>query len=190
MACTDHLHCVRRIVIKATVLSAHDKGSHAEVRVKVRKVLRSGKLLLSQGTQTLYPLSWTSRGCTCPILNPGTAHTYSQNDPPLPQPKKSSILPCPTLPRPKAPYSPIKTLSPYTNMYTSADIDCSLTEFPPKVTHTDGSFTVHSPGVDYLLAGPEEIKSGRLLVTLQSVALPWRPGLDVLVTKELRRGCP
>ncbi|XP_035245497.1 netrin-4 isoform X1 [Anguilla anguilla] len=102
-------------VIKGTVLSAHDKGSHAEVRVKVRKVLRSGQGLLSQGTHTLYPLSWTSRGCTCPVLN---------------------------------------------------------------------------PGVDYLLAGPEEAKSGRLLVTMQSVALPWTPALGDQVTKGLQRGCP
>ena len=58
-------------VIKASVLSAHDKGSHAEVQVKVRKVLRSGKVALYQGTVSIYPLSWTSRGCTCPILNPG-----------------------------------------------------------------------------------------------------------------------
>lgn len=59
------------IVIKASVLSAHDKGSHAEVQVKVRKVLQSGKVALNLGTISIYPLSWTSRGCTCPILNPG-----------------------------------------------------------------------------------------------------------------------
>lgn len=58
-------------VIKASVLSAHDKGSHAEVQVKVRKVLQSGQVALSLGTISIYPLSWTSRGCTCPILNPG-----------------------------------------------------------------------------------------------------------------------
>lgn len=58
-------------VIKASVLSAHDKGSHAEVQVKVRKVLHSGQVALSLGTISIYPLSWTSRGCTCPILNPG-----------------------------------------------------------------------------------------------------------------------
>lgn len=62
-------------VIKASVLSAHDKGTHAVVQVKVRKVLRSGIVPLSQGTHSLYPLSWTSRGCTCPVLNPGTAHS-------------------------------------------------------------------------------------------------------------------
>ncbi|KAJ8395761.1 hypothetical protein AAFF_G00029980 [Aldrovandia affinis] len=102
-------------VIKATVMSAHDKGSHAEVEVKVRKILRSGQVSLFQGTHTLYPLSWTSRGCTCPILN---------------------------------------------------------------------------PGVDYLLAGPEEAESGRLLVTMQSVVVPWTPGLGDHVTKGLQQGCP
>lgn len=60
-------------VIKASVLSAHDKGSHAEVQVKIRKVLQSGQVALSLGTISMYPLSWTSRGCTCPILNPGKA---------------------------------------------------------------------------------------------------------------------
>lgn len=58
-------------VIKAIVLSAHDKGSHAEVQVKVRKVFQSGQVALYLGTSRIYPLSWTSRGCTCPILNPG-----------------------------------------------------------------------------------------------------------------------
>ncbi|KAM8915860.1 netrin-4 [Spinachia spinachia] len=57
--------------IKAIVLSAHDKGSHAEVQVKVRKVLQSGNVPLYLGTISIYPVSWTSRGCTCPILNPG-----------------------------------------------------------------------------------------------------------------------
>ncbi|XP_036387946.1 netrin-4 [Megalops cyprinoides] len=102
-------------VIKASVLSAHDKGSHAEVWVKVRKVLRSGQVALSQGTHTLYPLSWTSRGCTCPVLN---------------------------------------------------------------------------PGMEYLLAGPEEAESGRLLVTVQSVVVPWTPWLGGQVTEGLRQGCP
>lgn len=66
-------------VIKASVLSAHDKGSHAEVQVKVRKVLRSGQVALYLGTISIYPLSWTSRGCTCPILNPGeTSSKYDK----------------------------------------------------------------------------------------------------------------
>ncbi|XP_013988841.2 netrin-4 isoform X1 [Salmo salar] len=102
-------------VIKASVLSAHDKGSYAEVQVKVRKVLRSGQVPLSQGTHSVYPLSWTSRGCTCPILN---------------------------------------------------------------------------PGVEYLLAGPEEVETERLLVTMQSVVVPWTPQLGTHISEGLRQGCP
>ncbi|TTB85612.1 Netrin-4 [Bagarius yarrelli] len=101
-------------VIKASVLSAHDKGTHAVVLVKVRKVLRSGRVPLSQGTHSLYPLSWTSRGCTCPVLN---------------------------------------------------------------------------PGVEYLLAGSEEAESGRLLVTVQSLVVPWTSTLSFLVSEALRQGC-
>ncbi|KAL7843675.1 hypothetical protein AOLI_G00251870 [Acnodon oligacanthus] len=100
--------------MKASVLSAHDKGTHAVVQVKVRKVLRSGLLPLSQGTRSLYPLSWTSRGCTCPVLNPGG---------------------------------------------------------------------------DYLLAGPEDVESGRLLVTLQSLVVPWTSTLGFLVSEAVRQGC-
>lgn len=59
------------------MLSAHDKGSHAEVHVKVRKVLHSGRTALSLGTISVYPLSWTSRGCTCPLLNPGKMYRNS-----------------------------------------------------------------------------------------------------------------
>ncbi|KAF3689532.1 Netrin-4 Beta-netrin Precursor [Channa argus] len=102
-------------MIKASVLSAHDKGSHAEVEVKVRKVLRSGLVALYLGTVSIYPLSWTSRGCTCPILN---------------------------------------------------------------------------PGVEYLLAGPEEPGTGRLLVTLQSIVVPWTARLGLLISDGLRNGCP
>uniref|UniRef100_A0A3Q2NZH0 Netrin-1 n=1 Tax=Fundulus heteroclitus TaxID=8078 RepID=A0A3Q2NZH0_FUNHE len=101
-------------VIKASVLSAHDKGSHAEVRVKVREVLRSGEAPLRLGTVSVYPLSWTSRGCTCPVLN---------------------------------------------------------------------------PGLKYLLAGPEEPGTGRLLVTMQSVAVPWTPRLALFLLEGLRNGC-
>ncbi|XP_016089009.1 netrin-4-like isoform X1 [Sinocyclocheilus grahami] len=101
-------------VIKASVLSAHDKGTHAVVLVKVRKVFRSGKLPLSQGTYSLYPLSWTSRGCTCPILNPGG---------------------------------------------------------------------------NYLLAGPEDVDAGRLLVTMQSLVVLWTPILGFQVTEALHQGC-
>ncbi|XP_054624127.1 netrin-4 [Dunckerocampus dactyliophorus] len=60
-------------VLKAKVLSAHDKGSHAEVEVKVQKVL-SQKVKIQRGVVTLYPESWTARGCTCPILNPGVEY--------------------------------------------------------------------------------------------------------------------
>uniref|UniRef100_A0A8C7FNU1 Si:dkey-202e22.2 n=1 Tax=Oncorhynchus kisutch TaxID=8019 RepID=A0A8C7FNU1_ONCKI len=102
-------------VIKASVLSAHDKGSHAEVQVKVRKVLRSGQVPLSHGTHSLYPISWTIRGCTCPILN---------------------------------------------------------------------------PGVEYMLAGPEEAGTGRLLVTMQSVVVPWTSQLGAHISEGLRQGCP
>lgn len=59
-------------VLKVKVLSAHDKGSHAEVEVKVQKVLsHNTRVKLQKGRVTLYPESWTARGCTCPILNPG-----------------------------------------------------------------------------------------------------------------------
>ncbi|CAL8340214.1 unnamed protein product [Lota lota] len=102
-------------VIKVSVLSAHDKGSHAEVQVKVRKVLRSGQVSLSLGTISVYPLTWTSRGCTCPILN---------------------------------------------------------------------------PGMDYLLAGPEDPETGRLLVTLQSVVALWTPRLGLNLSQGLRHECP
>ncbi|KAJ3611955.1 hypothetical protein NHX12_020234 [Muraenolepis orangiensis] len=62
-------------VLKVKVLAAHDKGSHAEVEVKVQKVLRqSAKARLEHGRVTLFPESWTARGCTCPILNPGAEY--------------------------------------------------------------------------------------------------------------------
>uniref|UniRef100_UPI00398EB1C0 netrin-4-like isoform X2 n=1 Tax=Pristiophorus japonicus TaxID=55135 RepID=UPI00398EB1C0 len=57
-------------VIKARVLSAHDKGTHAEVNVKVKKVMKTGKVKITRGNRSIYPESWTNRGCTCPILNP------------------------------------------------------------------------------------------------------------------------
>nr|XP_056702665.1 netrin-4 isoform X1 [Euleptes europaea] len=61
-------------VLKAKILSAHDKGSHAEVNVKIKKVLKSTKLKIFRGKRILYPESWTNRGCTCPILNPGLTY--------------------------------------------------------------------------------------------------------------------
>lgn len=58
------------LVVK--VMSAHDKGSHAEVEVKVKKVLyQNPGMKIRRGSITLYPESWTDHGCTCPILNPG-----------------------------------------------------------------------------------------------------------------------
>lgn len=63
-------------VLKIKILSAHDKGSHAEVNVKIKKVLKSTKLKILRGKRTLYPESWTNRGCTCPILNPGEHSTF------------------------------------------------------------------------------------------------------------------
>lgn len=54
------------------VTSAHDRGSHAEVEVKVKKVLhQSPGMKIQKKNVTLYPESWTVQGCTCPILNPG-----------------------------------------------------------------------------------------------------------------------
>ncbi|CAN9508481.1 unnamed protein product [Ophioblennius macclurei] len=62
-------------VLKVRVLAAHDKGSHAEVEVKVQKVLsQNTKVKIQRGRVTLYPESWTARGCTCPILNPGAEY--------------------------------------------------------------------------------------------------------------------
>ncbi|XP_048865308.1 netrin-4 [Brienomyrus brachyistius] len=62
-------------VLKVKILSAHDKGSHAEVEVKVKKILtQNTKVKLPRGRLTLYPESWTARGCTCPVLNPGTEY--------------------------------------------------------------------------------------------------------------------
>ncbi len=130
-------------VIKASVLSAHDKGTHAVVLVKVRKVFRSGKLPLSQGTHSLYPLSWTSRGCTCPILNPGTAP----------------------------------------NNYLGHGFDSV------KFAIREVTFVSPSLGRNYLLAGPEDVDSGRLLVTLQSLVVPWTPILGFQVTEALHQGC-
>ncbi|XP_061523171.1 netrin-4 [Phycodurus eques] len=71
----SHLFCTMNYayVLKVKVLSAHDKGSHAEVEAKVQKVL-SQKVKLQRGRVTLYPESWTARGCTCPILNPGAEY--------------------------------------------------------------------------------------------------------------------
>lgn len=50
-------------------------------------------------------------------------------------------------------------------------------------------FPVNS-GTKYLLAGPEEPGSGRLLVTMQSVVVPWTPQLALFISEGLRNGCP
>ncbi|KAL7876122.1 hypothetical protein AOLI_G00110850 [Acnodon oligacanthus] len=67
--------------LKVRVLAAHDKGSHAEVDVKVLKVLWNRSILrLTQGMLTLYPESWTSRGCTCPVLYPGEEYLVAGHE--------------------------------------------------------------------------------------------------------------
>uniref|UniRef100_A0A8C4VZ58 Netrin-1 n=1 Tax=Gopherus evgoodei TaxID=1825980 RepID=A0A8C4VZ58_9SAUR len=71
---TDFCQMKYAYVIKARILSAHDKGTHAEVVVKVKKVLKSGKVKIARSNRSIYPESWTNRGCTCPILNPGTEY--------------------------------------------------------------------------------------------------------------------
>lgn len=59
-------------VLVLRVMSAHDRGSHAEVEVIVKKVLYQGPAVkIQKKNVTLYPESWTVQGCTCPILNPG-----------------------------------------------------------------------------------------------------------------------
>ncbi|XP_068170338.1 netrin-4-like [Antennarius striatus] len=65
-------------VLVVKVVSAHDKGSHAEVKVKVRKVLyQKPHMKIQRGSVTLYPESWTIQGCTCPILNPGSEYVVA-----------------------------------------------------------------------------------------------------------------
>uniref|UniRef100_A0A8C8SXG5 Netrin-4 n=1 Tax=Pelusios castaneus TaxID=367368 RepID=A0A8C8SXG5_9SAUR len=101
-------------VLKAKILSAHDKGSHAEVNVKIKKVLKSTKLKILRGKRTLYPESWTNRGCTCPILN---------------------------------------------------------------------------PGLEYLVAGHEEVRTGRLIVNMKSFVHQWKSALGRKVLEILKRDC-
>ncbi|MBN3299678.1 NET4 protein, partial [Amia calva] len=68
-------------VLKVKILSAHDKGSHAEVSVKVKKVLHQhSKVKILRRKTTLYPESWTARGCTCPILNPGMEYLVAGHE--------------------------------------------------------------------------------------------------------------
>uniref|UniRef100_A0A8C5T7X4 Netrin-4 n=1 Tax=Malurus cyaneus samueli TaxID=2593467 RepID=A0A8C5T7X4_9PASS len=101
-------------LIKARILSAHDKGTHAEVVVKVKKILKSGKVKIARSNRSIYPESWTNRGCTCPILNPGT---------------------------------------------------------------------------DYLIAGQEDSRTGKLLVNMNSLVKPWKAHLGKQVSDILRTGC-
>lgn len=101
-------------VLKIKILSAHDKGSHAEVNVKIKKVLQATKLKILRGKRTLYPESWTNRGCTCPILN---------------------------------------------------------------------------PGLEYLVAGYEDVRTGRLIVNMKSFVQPWKPALGRRVMHILKREC-
>ncbi|XP_041650843.1 netrin-4-like isoform X2 [Cheilinus undulatus] len=68
-------------VLLLRVMSAHDKGSHAEVEVKVKKVFfQNPQLKIQRGTVTLYPESWTTQGCTCPILNPGSEYLVAGHE--------------------------------------------------------------------------------------------------------------
>ncbi|XP_075039792.1 netrin-4-like isoform X2 [Mixophyes fleayi] len=111
---TDFCHMKYAYVIKARILSAHDKGTHAEVVVKVRKVLKSGKVKIGRNNRSIYPESWTNRGCTCPILN---------------------------------------------------------------------------PGIDYLIAGPEDTRSNKLLVNMNSLVKPWKAVWAKQAADFIRSGC-
>uniref|UniRef100_A0A7M4FLA6 Netrin-4 n=1 Tax=Crocodylus porosus TaxID=8502 RepID=A0A7M4FLA6_CROPO len=111
---TDFCQMKYAYVIKARILSAHDKGTHAEVVVKVKKILKSGKVKIARSNRSIYPESWTHRGCTCPILNPGT---------------------------------------------------------------------------DYLIAGQEDSRTGKLLVNMNSLVKPWKAYLGKQAADILRTGC-
>ncbi|CDQ98794.1 unnamed protein product, partial [Oncorhynchus mykiss] len=66
-------------VLMVRIMAARDQGSHAEVEVKVKKVLYHGSQVnIKKGHITLYPESWTTRGCTCPLLNPGELLRFGQ----------------------------------------------------------------------------------------------------------------
>lgn len=101
-------------VLKVKILSAHDKGSHAEVNVKVKKVFKRTKLKIQREKWILYPESWTTRGCTCPVLN---------------------------------------------------------------------------PGMEYLIAGHEDARTGRLVVNMKSFVQAWRPDLGRRMGHILRSKC-
>ncbi|XP_069062388.1 netrin-4-like [Pleurodeles waltl] len=111
---TDFCRMKYAYVIKARILSAHDKGSHAEVVVKVKKILKYGKVKIYRSNRSIYPESWMNRGCTCPILN---------------------------------------------------------------------------PGMDYLIAGQEDARTGKLLVNMHSLVKPWKVFLGRQVVDMLRKRC-
>lgn len=68
-------------VLVGKVMSAHDKGSHAEVELKVKKVLyQNPQMKIQRGNVTLYPESWTTHGCTCPVLNPGSEYVVAGHE--------------------------------------------------------------------------------------------------------------
>uniref|UniRef100_A0A3Q1GUA5 Netrin 4 n=1 Tax=Acanthochromis polyacanthus TaxID=80966 RepID=A0A3Q1GUA5_9TELE len=102
-------------VLVGKVMSAHDKGSHAEVEVKVKKVIyQNPQMKIQRGSVTLYPESWTIQGCTCPILNPGS---------------------------------------------------------------------------EYVVAGHEDWKTGRLMINTKSLVKPWKPSLGRKLLHILRKDC-
>ncbi|XP_036961720.1 netrin-4-like [Acanthopagrus latus] len=102
-------------VLVVRVMSADDRGSHAEVEVKVKKVLHQNpRMKLQRGSVTLYPESWTIQGCTCPILN---------------------------------------------------------------------------PGFEYVVAGHEDWKTGRLMINTKSLVKPWKPSLGRKFLHILRKDC-
>jgi hypothetical protein len=66
------------IVLMVRIVAAHNQGSHAEVEVKVKKVLYySSQARIQRGHITLFPESWTNHGCICP-LNPGERLHFAQ----------------------------------------------------------------------------------------------------------------
>lgn len=102
-------------VLMAKVMAAHDKGSHAEAEVKIKKLLfNKPGLKIMKGSVTLFPESWTIQGCTCPILN---------------------------------------------------------------------------PGLDYLVAGHEDRRTGRLVINMKSFVKPWKTSLARKIMHMIRKDC-
>lgn len=48
---------------------------------------------------------------------------------------------------------------------------------------------VHSPGVEYLVAGHSDRKQGRLLVNMKSFVKPWKASLGRKVLALLKKDC-